>query len=445
MPSAHYVRSNETTLVDDTGALLLRGIGLGNWWVREGYMWGFTHPGIQSSRQIFAMTVEALGFRRARQFWDTWDDEWVTDEELHALRNWGFDHVRLPLHWRMLISADGVVQDKGLQRLHRTVQRCQDAGLRLVLDLHAAPGGQTGTNIDDSAGVPELFIESHWLNLTKKLWAILASAFADSTTILAYDLLNEPTPNQWNTAFRPLLTEVYRQLIHSIRSHDTNHLIMLEGSQWATDFSGIEEIRDENLCWQFHHYWSDPSDHGVRQILELRERTGMPLYLGETGENCGAWISAMTATCERNGISWCGWPIKKLGQGPCLFRVPSVDNWDTLQSWNPSGNSLTWREAARHALENALEQSANSQPREEVARAYMRTNEHLPGAAFIRASNRVSLGEGWPNTYSANSLDFENQLSLPITGAPGTLVTFIDGLGQERSSVIPDSGVLYSY
>ncbi len=48
---AGFVRAEGTQLVDDDGPLLLRGVGLGNWLLAEGYMWRFGDE-MSSPRQI---------------------------------------------------------------------------------------------------------------------------------------------------------------------------------------------------------------------------------------------------------------------------------------------------------------------------------------------------------------------------------------------------------
>lgn len=56
--------------------------------------------------------------------------------------------------------------------------------------MHAAPGGQTGANIDDSYGYPFLYENEYFINMTVSLWKAIAQRFKDQTTILGYELLN---------------------------------------------------------------------------------------------------------------------------------------------------------------------------------------------------------------------------------------------------------------
>ena len=47
--------------------------------------------------------------------------------------------------------------DEGFAPLDRVIGWARELGLWIVLDMHGAPGGQTGANIDDGTGTPWLF------------------------------------------------------------------------------------------------------------------------------------------------------------------------------------------------------------------------------------------------------------------------------------------------
>jgi aryl-phospho-beta-D-glucosidase BglC (GH1 family) len=90
-----FVRAVGTELVDDEGPLLLRGVGLGNWVLAEGYMWRFGDE-LASPRQIEARIAELVGTARAAEFWRRFRDEFVTERDFALIAQLGFDHVRLP-------------------------------------------------------------------------------------------------------------------------------------------------------------------------------------------------------------------------------------------------------------------------------------------------------------------------------------------------------------
>ena len=82
----------------------------------------------------------------------------------------------------------------GWRHVDDTIAWARKYGLWVVLDLHAAPGGQTGTNIDDSWGYPWLFESEKAQVDTVALWKRIAARYRDEPSVLGYDLLNEPIP-----------------------------------------------------------------------------------------------------------------------------------------------------------------------------------------------------------------------------------------------------------
>ena len=103
--------------------------------------------------------------------------------------------------------------------------------------MHCAPGGQTGANIDDSWGYPWLY-DSPEASSTIAIWKRIAAHYRDSETVLGYDLLNEPIPHfpelqKYNSKLEP----IYKRIVAAIREVDKNHVIILGGAQWDTNFA----------------------------------------------------------------------------------------------------------------------------------------------------------------------------------------------------------------
>jgi len=222
--------------------LILRGINLGNWLVPEGYMFRFEH-GPQSGREIDALFRELIGPEATDSFWREWRDTYITREDIQLIRKAGLNSVRIPLH-HALFEENG----PGFQYLDRAIQWCREAGLYAILDLHAAPGGQTGTNIDDSWGYPWLFESPQAQQETIALWRRLASRYKDEPAVLGYDLLNEPVPHfpalqRYNAALEPL----FKRIVAAIREVDTNHVVILTGAQWDSNFKVLGPPFDSNV------------------------------------------------------------------------------------------------------------------------------------------------------------------------------------------------------
>lgn len=350
------VRARDAALVDGTGReLLLRGVGLGNWLLPEGYMWGFG-PGAESPREIEALVERLAGPSAAAEFWGRFRDVFVAEADIARIAASGFDHVRLPINARVLQTADGEPIEAGYELIDRLLRWCREHRLWVLLDLHGAPGGQTGTNIDDSPrGLPELFMDDRYRRNTLRLWRDLASRYAGDTTVLGYDLLNEPLPNEWQHTYRDDLVRLYRDLTAEIRAVDADHLIVYEGSHWATNWEIFTEVWDGNSLLQFHKYWSAPDRPSIAAFLETRDRLGLPIYMGEGGENTADWLYTAHRLYEAHGIGWNFWPWKKLATPTSPASVRPPDGWDRVVASVSTAAPLLGRAAAGAVLDQLIE------------------------------------------------------------------------------------------
>ncbi len=326
-----FVHARDARLVDGSGRpLLLRGVGLGNWMLPEGYMWRFG-PGAESPREIEALVERLLGPDAAARFWDGFRDAFIAEADIARIAASGFDHVRLPINARVIQDADGEPIEAGYAMIDRLIAWCRAHRLWVLLDLHGAPGGQTGTNIDDSPNLlPELFMQPRYRDLTLRLWRDLATRYAGETVVLGYDLLNEPLPNGWQHTYADQLAKLYRDLTAEIRTVDPDHLIVYEGSHWATNWDIFTEVWDENSLLQFHKYWSSPDEASIAAFLETRDRLGLPIYMGEGGENTLEWLYAAFRLYEAHDIGWNFWPWKKIDTRTSPASIAPPAGWDRV-------------------------------------------------------------------------------------------------------------------
>src|SRR5258708_25667954 len=173
--TAQFAHTDHKQIVDAAGKpLFLRATNLGNWLVPEGYMCLF-EGGPQSPGEIRALVLELLVPEGAAAFWQKYRENYVTREDIALLHRAGFNAIRVPLHYSLVDSYDA----EGFKLLYRWIGWSRAEGLYVVLDLHAAPGGQTGTNIDDSAGYPWLYQSPLEQEHLIAIWRRLATHYRD--------------------------------------------------------------------------------------------------------------------------------------------------------------------------------------------------------------------------------------------------------------------------
>lgn len=330
-----FVRVRGKDFVDARGEVVrLRGINLGNWLLPEGYMFHFKRAG--SPRQIEDAFAELVGDVAAAEFWREWRERYVTREDVRLIRRMGFNSVRVPLNWRLFVTAEAPfrMEGPGWALLDRAIAWCREEQLHVVLDLHAAPGGQTGANIDDSRGRPLLFDDPASQQLTIELWRALATRYRDERIVLGYDLLNEPIAHYHDKArLNPQLGEFYRRLVPAVREVDPHHVILLGGAQWNTEFAPLGPPFAPNLAYTFHLYWDPPEAKSIERYLAWRDRHDVPMWVGETGENDDVWIGAFRRLLEEHGIGWCFWPFKKMDATTGVVSFARPDDWAAIVAY----------------------------------------------------------------------------------------------------------------
>jgi hypothetical protein len=350
-----FVRRQGTEIIDGTGRpLLLRGMGIGNWLLPEGYMWKSSPA--DSPRQIEALLAELVGEDAAARFWSGFRDAFFNEGDVRRIAESGFDHIRLPINSRIIQDEGGKPIEAGYALIDRCIEWCRTHRLWLLLDLHGAPGGQTGTNIDDSPrGDPELFINpARYRDRTIDIWRRLATRYRYETVVMGYDLLNEPLPNEWQHRYPAELVALYRDLTAEIRAIDPDHLIMYEGSHWATNWSIFTEVWDQNSVLQFHRYWMPPDRAHIAEYLEARDRLGLPIYMGEGGENNLHWLYAAHRLYEGHNIGWNFWPWKKIDTLTSPASIVPPPGWSDITSFANGGPRPT-QAAAQATLDALLE------------------------------------------------------------------------------------------
>jgi aryl-phospho-beta-D-glucosidase BglC (GH1 family) len=335
---SNFVHTRGSELVDGSGRpLLLRGTNLGNWLEPEGYMFLFGDNGPTSPREIEEYFDELIGPEQAAQFWREWRENYITKRDIDFLKSTGINSVRVPIHYKFFTAGN----EEGFRLLDRVVEWAKADGLYVIIDMHQAPCGQTGTNIDDSYGYPWLYDSPGCQAELIAIWKRIAEHYSNDPTVLGYDLLNEPIPHfpelqKYNKDLEPL----YKRISAAIREVDTHHVLILGGAQWDTNFSVFGPPFDKNVMYQLHLYkfgqpWKEEEvASDISQYTKFRDQYHVPIWLGESGENDDAWVRGFRELLEKNHIGWCFWPYKKMEATSSFVAFPKPEHWDAVVKYS---------------------------------------------------------------------------------------------------------------
>ncbi|MBK8661057.1 MAG: cellulase family glycosylhydrolase [Ignavibacteriales bacterium] len=353
-----FLKVSGKNIVNGAGQnYILKGVGFGGWLLQEGYML-HTSAFANAQWQIRAKITDLIGEENTETFYETYRNNYVKKVDIDSLKAWGFNSIRLPFHYNLFATNTNppVFLQKGFDYTDSLLAWCKANQMYLILDMHGAPGGQSDQPISDyNPAFPSLWESEQNKDLTVKIWRKLAEKYKDEEWIGGYDLLNEP---KWDLGTNNVpLRDLYIRLTDTIRAVDTNHILYIEGNWYATDFAGLTPPWDANMVYSFHKYWNTNNTGSIQYLLDLRNNSNRPLWLGETGENSNQWLSDFVELMHNNNIGWATWPHKKIKSiaGP-LSATLSPLYQTLLNYWNGSGSrpTATYAQGALMAQANAL-------------------------------------------------------------------------------------------
>jgi hypothetical protein len=361
-----FLRAKDRRIVDGQGReVILRGMGLGGWMLQEGYMLGIKKEGTQHS--IRARIADLIGKDDTERFYQAWRRNHMTRADVDRLAVAGFNSIRLPMHYNLftLPIEDEPVKGKdtwlttGFDMVDSLLAWCKANRMYLILDLHASPGGQgRDANISDyDPAKPSLWESEENRRKTVALWRKLAERYASEPWIGGYDVLNEPNwtfegkdKNGKEDVANTPIWDLYIAITKAIREVDPNHIVIVEGNGWGNNYNGFPEPWDRNLVMSFHKYWNPNTDAEIARFLALREKFGVPIWLGESGENTNEWFRECAQLVERHHIGWAWWPYKKVDSPSCIMTVTAPPDFKKVVAyWNGEGERPS-AESARRGL-----------------------------------------------------------------------------------------------
>ena len=348
-----FVRVSGPDLIQPNGQkLYIQGTNLGNWLNPEGYMFGFSRT--NSAWMIDLMIKQAAGPDFAAEFWKVFKDNYITRDDILFIKQQGANTIRLPFNYKLFTDEDymGNMTDdgEGFRHIDNVVEWCREAGLYLILDMHDCPGGQTGDNIDDGHGYPWLFESEQSQQLYCSIWKRIADRYKDEPVILGYELANEPIAHYFENKedLNKKLEPLYKRVVKAIREVDPHHIILLGGARWNSDFYMFSDWTfDQNIMYTCHRYGGPATKEAIKDYIDFRDKTNLPMYMGEIGHNTDEWQTQFVKVMKEVNIGYTFWPYKKI-DGSCMMGIQRPELWDSIvvkYSEAPRGTYKEWREA----------------------------------------------------------------------------------------------------
>lgn len=362
-----FLKTQGQKIVDSKGEnVYLKGLGLGGWMLQEGYMLktdDFAGPQYKIKEKI----AEVAGEDGKNEFYKAYLKNGITKKDIDSLAKWGFNSIRLPMHYDLYtlpiekekVKGENTWLEEGFVMTDNLLKWCEDNKIYLILDLHAAPGGQgNDANISDNdKSKPNLWESEENQKKTIALWKKLAERYKDKEWIAGYDLINEPNypftgknPNGTDEMSNAPLWKLQKDISDAIRQVDKNHIIILEGNGWGNNYNGLPKLWDDNLVLSFHKYWTTNAPESIQNIIDMRQKLDVPVWLGETGENSNVWFTELNQLLLKNNIGYAYWPMKKIDNIAGVTNVKITPDYQKLLNYWKNGGQKPTKEFARKTL-----------------------------------------------------------------------------------------------
>lgn len=359
-------------IVNEAGEhVFLRGVCIGGWLNLEHFINGY--PGAEY--MIRAALTNTLGTERATHFFDCMRENFLTEADIAFIKAQGASVVRLPLNYRHFESDRKPFHyiEASFALLDQVIEWCTKHELYVILDMHAAQGWQnTDWHSDNANHHALLWKNDHYQERYLALWAEFAKRYAGNKTIAGYDVLNEPLTGVYGKKYSwqpapdwDALNNLYRRVVNEIRAIDPDHIIFLEGDNFALRFEGLDAPFADNLVYSSHNYMpettgSQPYSPDTRATIEQRflehggtqftQQHNVPLWVGEFGAYFNhndhpitgrlAAMDDLLSILNAHDVHWTTWTFKDVGvmswvrldpDSPYMQRIqPYLDKREAL-------------------------------------------------------------------------------------------------------------------
>ena len=166
---------------------MIKGVNLGGWFVLEKWMTPSLFEGLDAvDETTFCLELGEKAETRLKKHWETF----ITEDDFKWIREVGLNSVRIPIgHW---IFGDVKPYVGAIEYLNRALEYAKKYDLKVLLDLHTAPGCQNGFDNGGIAGVMEWHQHQDNIDKTIEVLSRIAERYGNYPQLMGIELLNEP-------------------------------------------------------------------------------------------------------------------------------------------------------------------------------------------------------------------------------------------------------------
>ncbi|KAF9182410.1 hypothetical protein BGZ51_004746 [Haplosporangium sp. Z 767] len=389
----------------------IRGVNVGGWLVLEPFITpSVFEPYIAQNVTDEYTLTKLLGKEKARSYLHRHYATWVTEDTFKRIKDLGLNHVRIPIGFWALGALDPdepYVPDLSLDYLLLGLQWAAKYGIRVMVELHGAPGSQNGWNHSGRVG------KIGWLDGTpngerngkrtieylKQLTKLLQGPGMEHVSPM-FGILNEPAVFMMD---RGLTERWYKDSFAAIRNvtgaGKGPWAIIHDGFLGLTQWEGFMPNSDR-LALDVHNYLI--FDHNLIR-LSRQEQARFP---------CDAWTNDMRRSSQNFG--------------PTLVGEFSTATNDCAKYLNGIGVGYRWDGTYQ------TEQDRNAGKPLEEAACQPKVNGHIEGYCSCHAQNRIE-------TYTPEYRQFLSDFTQAQMDA------FEQGLGWFYWNFKTETNALWSY
>ncbi len=437
-----FLHTEGRKMVNGNGEkVILRGWALGGWLNPEGYMNGgvplFVEVGkftdfalprrFERGRTVEATVRELCGTEYAKHFVREWRNNYITEDDIRAIAEMGYNSIRLPVSARLLLKEEPGIEwvEETFELLERVFDWCENYRMYVVVDMHGAPGGQSALACDDGLdNRPHTFMEPESRERSILIWEELAKRYHDRWIIGGWDLLNEPLSGPDCRKYLPELVKFYDEAVERIRKYDVHHMVTLEGSIFAMDMDIFDHDYDpqyHNWCIHIHYYDFSPEARTLYRYLDRSIACNVPIWIGEGGSNpvSNSIFYEIAATYD---IGYClfTWKIADdpLEHARGAARYPLPKEWERIRGFIRRGEARPSYAESQRIMDEYLENLKLCRCR--IDRQHNQYDLRQPGISLpaVGFDQGSAVGTGWAY---GNAFAYRTEEDMKMPLRPGIM------------------------